>query len=141
MDKSISNCISNYISNYNSNFICTYKLIEEKSDFADEADILYKIQFLQAFNIEEYNSEIINKEVEILFNKLNNDNDMKEKFHEILKPNDFYNNNKDSQMLAFMSLFSYNTFHIFHLWLCEYLNDKNIKQETHDKLKYLLNKK
>jgi hypothetical protein len=122
---------------YNTDFICTYKLIEQKSDFIDEADILYKIQFLQAFNLDDFDTNKINNEVEQLYSLLKD----YPLFKEIIKLSQFYNETIDGEKMAFMSFFSYDIFHILHSWLCEYINKKEISEETHNKLKYLLNKK
>jgi hypothetical protein len=54
---------------YDSEFICTYKMM----DTAEEQEQLYKIQFLQAFCLEEWNDEKINSTMVELYDlmKLN----------------------------------------------------------------------
>lgn len=100
----------------NIDFICTYQLLENY----DESFMLYKIQFLQIFNIEEYDDNLINNKVENLYNKI--------KDNEIIKKlivNNIYH--KDN-LASFMLYFRYDTLHIFHKILINILNKKNINE-------------
>ena len=56
------------------NLVCTYPLI----DNIQESNILYNVQFLQFFNIHEYNAEIIDKKIQILYKFLDNLNQKSE---------------------------------------------------------------
>jgi hypothetical protein len=56
------------------NLVCTYPLI----DNIQESNILYNVQFLQFFNIDEYNAEIIDKKIQILYKFLDNLNEKSE---------------------------------------------------------------
>ena len=56
------------------NLKCTYSLI----DNTEESNILYNIQFLQFFNINEYDVEIIDKKFRILYEFLDNLNEKSE---------------------------------------------------------------
>jgi hypothetical protein len=56
------------------NLVCTYPLI----DNIQESNILYNVQFLQFFNIDEYNTEIIDKKIQILYKFLDNLNEKSE---------------------------------------------------------------
>ena len=53
---------------YNHSFLCTYQDIEDKN----ESDLCYKIQFLQAFNIDDYDSKKIEIITEKLYEELKN---------------------------------------------------------------------
>tara|TARA_X000000368_G_C23000376_1_gene698692 strand:- start:931 stop:1353 length:423 start_codon:yes stop_codon:yes gene_type:complete len=56
------------------NFKCTYSLI----DNTEESNTLYNIQFLQFFNINEYDGKIIDKKIQILYKFLDNLNEKSE---------------------------------------------------------------
>ena len=98
--------------NINTNFLCTYQLI----DNYDESFILYKIQFLQIFNLDNYDDNIINEKVEKLYNKVKNNNLIKN----ILNKKSY----SDDDLVNFMFLFRYDTLYIFHKILINILNNK-----------------
>lgn len=110
---------------YQSDFICTYHKLND----LDESDILYKVQLLQAFNLNEWNDELVNKEVHNLYGILKSNPD----FDSLLKLCPFYIEGGDNEM-NFMYLFSYNTFYLLHDWLSYYLKDKEVSNEKQDLL-------
>ncbi len=55
---------------YNTDFICTYKLMGSEED----CKLMYQIQLLQAFGIDQMNEEIVNLELCNLFDKIKNCN-------------------------------------------------------------------
>jgi hypothetical protein len=57
---------------YDSEFICTYKMMDSEED----QEQLYKIQLLQAFNLEEWNDEVINDTMVELFNLMKLDSNL-----------------------------------------------------------------
>ena len=57
---------------YDSEFICTYKMMNNEED----QEHLYKIQLLQAFNLEEWNDEVINDTMVELFNLMKLDENL-----------------------------------------------------------------
>ena len=57
---------------YDSEFICTYKMMDSEED----QEHLYKIQLLQAFNLEEWNDEVINDTMVELFNLMKLDENL-----------------------------------------------------------------
>ena len=109
MENELKNSSLNEIK-YSNDFLCTYQLIED----LEEADILYKIQFLQAFEID--NLKLINEEE--IFSQINyTTSQLYEK----------YRNNKHIKLLMnalrcenikeeslFAQLFSFDTFFIIH---------------------------
>lgn len=103
----------------NTDFLCTYHLVKNY----DESFMLYKIQFLQIFNLQEYYDNIINIKVENLYNKI--------KDNEIIKK--LVNNNKyyEDNLVSFMFYFRYDTLYIFHKILINILNNKNINEYNH----------
>ena len=64
---------------YDVKMICTYPEIDDELQ-----DDLYRIQFLQAFKLSEWNDQIINDKIEKIFNFLNNDIDVNKNIDEIL---------------------------------------------------------
>ena len=57
---------------YDSEFICTYKMMDSEED----QEHLYKIQLLQAFNLEEWNDEVINDTMVELFDLMKLDENL-----------------------------------------------------------------
>ena len=121
--------------NYNINFISTYKQFEDNED----SNICYKLQLLQAFNINDYNDneDLLQKKMENIYKILRENKYLKEIFlllekkHPQLK---FINYNvKNLENFIYLQiLFSYDYFYIFHRELCYFLlnkdyNFKNIK--------------
>ena len=100
----------------NINFKCTYQLLENY----EESLILYKIQFLQIFNIDEYDDNVINSKVENLYNKIKDNKIIKN----LIKNNNYYTDN----LASFMLYFRYDTLYIFHKLLYNILNNKNINE-------------
>tara|TARA_B000000557_G_C20788373_1_gene449788 strand:+ start:21 stop:401 length:381 start_codon:yes stop_codon:yes gene_type:complete len=95
---------------YSKDFLCTYQLIED----LEEADLLYKIQFLQAFKID--NLKLINDEE--IFSQINfTTSQLYEKYrnnkHIKLLMNAFRCENIKEEFL-FAQLFSFDTFFIIH---------------------------
>ena len=58
---------------YNTDFVCTYKLHEE-----EDQDDMYRVQLLQAYNLEKWDDKIINNTMTTLFNNYNTNADFKE---------------------------------------------------------------
>ena len=56
---------------YCTDFICTYQHCDDEYEQED----IYRCQFLQAFEMEEWDDDVINKKIDVLFNKIK---DMKE---------------------------------------------------------------
>ena len=59
---------------YCADFICTYKLIEKES----ESEHLYRIQFLQAFQSENWNDDIINDKMKDLYENIKDNTNIKD---------------------------------------------------------------
>ena len=102
----------------NKDFACTYQLIEDYND----SFMLYKVQFLQIFNIEEYDDKLINNKVENLYSNIK-DNEIIKK---LIANNKYYTDN----LAIFMLYFRYDTLYIFHKILINILNKKNISKYT-----------
>tara|TARA_B100001093_G_C26815815_1_gene1009656 strand:+ start:366 stop:713 length:348 start_codon:yes stop_codon:yes gene_type:complete len=102
----------------NTNFLCTYQLIENY----EESFMLYKVQFLQIFNIDEYDDNLINSKVEKLYNKIKDNKIIKK----LISNNNYYTDN----LASFMLYFRYDTLYIFHKILNNILNNDNINENN-----------
>lgn len=111
------------------NHLCTYKLISEDND--DEVglrEMLYKIQLLQTFNMEEFEEQIINNKIDKLFQIIKDEEFIKNIFEKHPYKGTIYND------LIFRTLFSYDYLDLFHKCLYHFFN--NLPLET--PLQYLL---
>ncbi len=112
---------------YNYNFLCTYNLITDDKDLSD---LCYKVQFLEAFNLKDFDNKIIENICNGLYNELKHLNGIKNTIENIKSiQNDqrkkvgLVNNNlTDSDIFCF--LFSYDYFHKFHNEYCKFKNNK-----------------
>lgn len=130
---------------YDTTFKCTYQLINDTKyninddnddciDINDLSDTLYRNQFFQAFKLDEWDAEKINKTLEYIENLLKND----------LKGEIILKVTKQHSMIPIdnteiLVLCSYDYFYLFHDCLIELLNNKSISENTFnlliDKLK------
>ena len=62
--------------NYNTQFISTYKQFEDPED----SNICYQMQLLQAFYMNKYNEEVLQKKIENIYNILRENEHLKEIF-------------------------------------------------------------
>lgn len=114
-------------------FICTYQLF---NDFED-SNILYKIQLLQAFNLKDFDENIIDNEQKILYDKYCNLTTIKNIIGKIkLKHKLEYIEN---EYIIFKILFSYDYFYIFLSCLRELEYNKIINENTYNKLINIIN--
>lgn len=119
---------------YNSNFLTTYRSFDEEY----YSDLCYKIQLLQAFNMEQYDEFILqqnikktfyfmreNEELKVIYEILSKKNSQFELMKELIL-NDKTNTGPPEEILNmffFQLLFSYDYFDIMHKCLSKYLND------------------
>lgn len=108
-------------------FICTYKLIQADECDPDEmgiSDLLYNIQYLQTFGLTEFQEDIINYKLDVLYDTIKEEAFMQELFD--IHP---YKETM-SKELMFRTLFSYDYLDITHKILQNYFNglspEKNI---------------
>ena len=110
---------------YQTDFMCTYKLLKEE----DESLMLYQLQFLQAFNLNNFCDEKINLIIKILY----------EKYKENKYIKDLIENQKKKitsldDLEIFKTYFGYDTFNLFHLILCNLIQNKPINVDIYNKL-------
>ena len=97
---------------YNTNFICTYQLIKE-NDISDE---LYRCQFLQACNLNNWNGTQINDIIHYLEHLTKSHSTFqKALLHPCIQHN-------------FLFLLSYPYFHITHRCLCDLISKQDIDE-------------
>jgi hypothetical protein len=148
---------------YNSTFICTYNfydsslaltnpcskaLFEENPNFHEEpesellemAEFLYKNELLTAFNLIDFDEKNINASIKNLYMVIICDDVCSQYFKNICKSVAAKVLSEDLEV-GFTMLFSYSYFHLTHLCLCDFLNNKMIREEYLDALKEILDKK
>ena len=104
-------------------FICTYKLIDEEF-----RDTLYQQQLLEAFNIREYDENVILEEKKIIYELLKD----RLEFLQILeKVNEKYPQLCNTDYDALSILFSYDYFDLFHRYLIDIFINTNPDTEKH----------
>ena len=108
---------------YITDFVCTYHLIGGTGDDADEygIDCLYRMQFLQAFGISEYDNVIIDEVLVEIADKIKDNDELIRviKQHPLLASPDTTNSSY-VDILPF--LFAYSSFYAFHKCLIDIYN-------------------
>lgn len=100
---------------------------ETEEELFQISDIIYKNEFLAAFNLTEINDRNINMKIELLYSTLfKSDKKLDDKRSELL--HSFMKTLAGKLMseeieLGFAILFSYTYFHLTHLCLCDFFND------------------
>ena len=109
---------------YNENQNIDLSIIDEDEMIDDISDALYKVELLRVFDLEEFDELVINKKVDELCAKLSEHSE----FSKIMLK-------AAGKMLSedlctgLMVLFSYHTFFLVHLCICDYLNTGKINLE------------
>jgi hypothetical protein len=134
---------------YNSKHICTYHYYDSKFEnfipnnqivvvevekCEDSADLLYKSDILQVFNLSEYDDAIVEQEMTILFGILKTNEQMVECMKKMA--NRFLTEELEFGM---MLLFSYDTFYVMHLCVCDVIEKGNIEEDNINLLTKLIN--
>ena len=115
---------------YQTDFVCTYNKIDDQEDSV----ILYQIQILQAFNLLEFNDNIINKITEDLYEKYKNNKYILKIIQHKFKIIKHKSNHTNNELDMFRLCFKYNTFHLMHSILCSLINNNEINQDNYKKL-------
>ena len=109
---------------YCADFICTYKLLENES----ESEHLYRIQFLQAFQSENWNDDIINDKMKDLYENIKDNTNIKDIINNIKKSKNLemmITLLGDDELTLFKLLFKYELFDFTHKCICNILNNNN----------------
>ena len=133
---------------YNSKHICTYQYYDSKfkdtipSNFniddvdecPDSADLIYKSDLLQAFNLDEYDDAKIEEEMKHIFDKLKNNQKIVpciKKMAERFLTNDIE--------FGLVLLFSYDNFCVTHLCIRDIIEKGDISEDNINLLVKLIN--
>jgi hypothetical protein len=116
---------------YNTTFLCTYKLHDDE----DDQDTLYRHDYLYAFGLKEYDSDIIVATLDNIYQKLRDNND----FIEIVESHYHFNGENKNHEVILQFLFSFHTFDLFHACLTYLLRDNNSDTTLYDE--FIKNKK
>jgi hypothetical protein len=100
---------------YNTTFLCTYKLHDDEED----QDTLYRHEYLCAFNLKDYDSDVIVSTIDTIYEKIKDDKD----FIEIAESHYSFDSKKKNHELILQFLFSFHSFHLFHACLVYFLRD------------------
>lgn len=113
--------------NYVTDFTCTYQRIQDP----DESELLYKIQLLQAFGLDEFDETIINNTTEQLYEKYKDN-----KYIVGIISADIMEINKIflDKATQFRIYFGYETFHMFHNLLCTIIKNVSTNDINYNKL-------
>jgi len=112
-------------------------------DPQDQED-LYRIQILQAFEVEQWDDDIINNEIEQVLSKISSSDDFKtildkartnKNILEILAGAEL-SNTEDS--IIFKMLFTYDYFDVLHRCICDILINGTVSKPYLDKLLNIL---
>ena len=109
---------------YNTTFLCTYKLHDDD----DDQDTLYRHEYLYAFNLKEYDSDVIVATLDNIYQKLK---DNKE-FIEIAESHYHFSDENKNHEIILQFLFSFHTFDLFHTCLTYLLRDDKNDTMLHD---------
>ena len=123
---------------FQTDFICTYKRMLDPED----QENLYRIQLLQAFNMNTWDDDAINDTVTEIYRKISQDTDFKIIFIKA------QNNKSLNDMLAlfdedatieqneiiFTMLFKYEYFDLLHRCISDYLREGQIKKDNFEML-------
>jgi hypothetical protein len=134
---------------YNSKHICTYQyydskfkdttpnnliITEEVEQCEDSADLIYKSDMLQAFNLTEYDDYKIEEEMKSLFEILKNNEKMVECMTKLA-----HRFVTEELEFGMMLLFSYDTFFATHLCICDVIESGEICEDKMNLLIKLIN--
>lgn len=108
---------------YKTDFICNYKQHDEE----DKED-MYRIQLLQIFDLQLWDDNVINTEIENIFIKYKHDlKDILEAANESEKLSIIKNVIGNDDLTLFKGLFQFDLCDLIHLCICDLANSNTIK--------------
>ena len=126
--------------NYDYQFLCTYHLIENNDNLSS---LCYQNQILQAFKLNNFDSQNINHNIQKLYYILRDNEEILEildilsnklQIIQFLKQN----NEDIDKSLIFQMLFSYDYFYLFHNSLIHYKTNKSLNKSCFSELKQFI---
>ena len=110
---------------YNYDMICTYKMMDSE----DDKKLMYQIQLLQLFDLQEYNDNILSEQIYNLYDNLKENSDI-----QYLIDNHPYKSYFLNNALIFQAYFSFDTLDVFTNCLRDIKNQDSINDINKDKL-------
>lgn len=108
---------------YKTDFICNYKEHDEE----DKED-MYRIQLLQIFDLQLWDDNVINTEIENIFKKYKDDlKDILKAAHQSEKLSIIKNVIGSDDLTLFKGLFQFDLCDLIHLCICDLANSNTIK--------------
>lgn len=127
--------------NYNTKLRCTYNYYDEKfkdvnpikieeeidmTDFPEDISTnLYRSEFLEAFNLQEYKDDVIDQQFYILYKFFKDDERLKPLYKKLASKI-----MSEDEEIGFVFLFSYDYFFLMHLCICDFLEMGEIQNDN-----------
>lgn len=115
---------------YQTDFICTYKMLDDETD----QEVLYRIQLLQAFDLEQWNINKINEMIAELYKSLAETDEFKELFQKSLQNKNILELlnalNLFGDDIIFKLLFKYDFFDLLHRCIADHLTNGKINEKN-----------
>ena len=105
---------------YNTLLKCTYNNVS----YSDQED-QYRIEYLNAFNLEEFNDKQINNEIDALFERLKNSPELTT----CMRKSAAGFGKSEYLHVGLMGLFAFDYFYLAHPCICEFLETGTIAEE------------
>jgi len=123
------------LSGYNYDLVPTYKMIEDP----DDQDSLFRIQFLQAFGINdnEYHPDIVSAVIDDLYERFKVNRGIREilEAHPLYHTNTHTPSDDDNSEMIFCMMFSFQLFDLFHTCIRHAKHGEEIPQNLRDEIK------
>lgn len=106
---------------YSSDFICTYKLLQ-----GDDQDDMYRLQFLQAFQLEKWDDREIEKKTKLLYETIKKKGSIEDIIKKLKQSDKFkfiVQLVGDDEYSTFKILFMFELFDLAHKCFCDILNN------------------
>ena len=117
--------------NYNTDLIIKYRVVLGNSYTTENdinnvciSEILYQENFLEAFNLKEYDDKIVGEQQTILYELLIQEECIQTLLEKLSKKTNF-----DDKYIVFFYLFSYPLFHLTHQLIANYIVNNEISTE------------
>lgn len=108
---------------YVTDFACTYHLFTSN----DDSLLIYQIQLLQAFNLDTFDDNKVNKITQDLYEQYKNN----KYIIGIINSNIIDVNIEKDDLTKFRMYFGYDTFNILHNVLCSLINNKTVNDNNY----------
>ena len=117
---------------YCTDFVCTYK--QHTDEYQDS---IYRSQLLQAFSLQEFDDDTINKEIENVYNSLKENDNIIFLLSKIEKSpalQTIFMIMGNDNLTMFKLLFRFEIFYLTHKLICDFKNNNIISREIVDSI-------